>query len=247
MNQKILAFTGYKQSGKDSSGSYINKLVHSSRIFSFAGPLKQMCVDILGVEERQVYGTDDDKNSIVPHLLWQNFPLPAWETDKGEIFIEDLDTQFTPDVLRHNHDGPPFAIRIERWQETKGRLLVGRKTGPMTARQVMQYYGSNIFRKQFSDVWVEATMRAIKKDGCGMAIITDARFPNEVEAVKGAGGKVIRLTRRVFENDNHISEISLDPDRYDWSRFDSIINNKEMTLDEQRQAVVDTLRGWDYL
>jgi hypothetical protein len=63
----------------------------------------------------------------------------------------------------------------------------------MSAREVMQYVGTNVFRKMQHNVWSEATIRKIKDENLPLALIADCRFPNEVEAVRNAGGLVVKL------------------------------------------------------
>src|SRR6056300_246319 len=62
---------------------------------------------------------------------------------------------------------------------------------PMKAREVMQYVGTNIFRKMQHNVWADATMRKIQDENLPLALIADCRFPNEVHVIKNAGGLVI--------------------------------------------------------
>jgi len=118
----------------------------------------------------------------------------------------------------------------------------------MTARQLMQRIG-DVFRKIDPDVWVKSCLNQIKAEKLPFAIITDCRFPNEVRAVKKAGGKVIRFTRAPFaDQDNHKSETALSPDRFDQNKFDAIILNGMMTVKQQNMAVLNTLKdfGSDY-
>ena len=70
----------------------------------------------------------------------------------------------------------------------------------MTAREVMQYVGTNIFRKMQHNVWADATIRKIQDENLPLALIADCRFPNEVEAVKNAGGLVIKLNRNLYSS-----------------------------------------------
>jgi hypothetical protein len=77
---KILAFSGRKQSGKSTSGEYLQSLIYSIdpkidvRTYSFADPLKKnICIDLLGLTNAQCYGTDEDKNSCTS-LFWENMP-----------------------------------------------------------------------------------------------------------------------------------------------------------------------------
>ena len=102
----------------------------------------------------------------------------------------------------------------------------------MTARQVMEFVGTGIFREMKEDVWSKATLNKIKVDNPELAVICDCRFPNEVEEIKRAGGKVIRLTRNPFNSDV-VSESILDKDKYDWNNFDYVIDNSEHSLYDQ--------------
>lgn len=110
------------------------------------------------------------------------------------------------------------------------------KSGYMTARQVMQFIGTNIFRKLKHDVWSEAIIKKINQEHRDLAIIGDCRFPNEVESVKNAGGYVIKLTRNPH-NSQHESETALDSNIYDDSNFDLVIDNDNLTIEQQNLEV----------
>jgi hypothetical protein len=92
--------------------------------------------------------------------------------------------------------------------------------GPMTARELLQFFGTNIMRKMYEPVWVNATINKIKQEGSLLSIVSDVRFPNEASAIKAAGGKLIKLTRSVYK-DSHASETALD----NYDGFDYIIDN----------------------
>jgi len=77
---KIIAFSGRKQSGKSTSGEYIEKLIKqdslpiSVKLYSFADPLKQdICMNLLGLTYEQCYGSDEDKNSLTD-IRWNSIP-----------------------------------------------------------------------------------------------------------------------------------------------------------------------------
>lgn len=117
-----------------------------------------------------------------------------------------------------------------------------RPSSRMTAREVMQYFGTNIIRRMHSDAWVRATLSQIRRDGAKLALITDARFPNEVEAVINAGGKVIRLTRNVAGVDEHESEKALDS--YPLDRYSGVVRNEESTIAQQNQELAAIIKDW---
>jgi hypothetical protein len=110
----------------------------------------------------------------------------------------------------------------------------------LTAREVMQYVGTNFFRKIKHDVWISATINKIKQENPNFAIIADCRFPNEVEAIKNNNGIVIKLTRNPYNSD-HSSEIALDPLNYDQNNFDLIIDNRNITINQQDQIIYNYL------
>lgn len=110
----------------------------------------------------------------------------------------------------------------------------------LTAREVMEFIGTDIFRKMQTNVWADATIKNIHDDNYDLAIIADCRFPNEVEAIKNSGGIVIKLNRNPF-NSQHESETSLDPDRFDQRKFDIVVYNNELTIPDQIYAILKFL------
>jgi hypothetical protein len=111
----------------------------------------------------------------------------------------------------------------------------------LTAREVMQFVGTDIFRKLKNDVWAGATITKIGLEKPSLAIIADCRFPNEVEAVKNAGGLVIKLTRNLYNSD-HTSERALDVHNYDPKNFDLVIDNSQITISEQNEMILSFLK-----
>ena len=122
--------------------------------------------------------------------------------------------------------------------DQKNELVNCYKDGnQMTARQVLQVVGTEFFRSIQHNVWADATIRRIQQDNPLVALIGDCRFPNEVEAVKKAGGTVIKLTRNLYNSD-HASETALDPENYDQSNFHLVVDNQNMTIEEQWRVVI---------
>jgi hypothetical protein len=97
-------------------------------------------------------------------------------------------------------------------------LLV--RTGTEAGREVL-----------WDNVWVDAAMASLPAGR--PAVFTDARFPNEAEAIRDAGGYLVRVTRPGFERapDAHISETALDDYRHDF-----YITN-DGTLDDLKRKV----------
>lgn len=91
-----------------------------------------------------------------------------------------------------------------------------------TYRELLQLYGTDLGRNYFGpDIWVDALFSGW--DGTENWIITDVRFPNEVEAIQARGGIVIRVIRPDMPNeDTHESETALD---YRYPTLAHILND----------------------
>jgi hypothetical protein len=116
----------------------------------------------------------------------------------------------------------------------------------LTAREVMQLVGTDIFRKMKKDVWASSTINKIQNEQPKLAIIADCRFPNEVEAIKNAGGLVIKLNRNPYNSD-HASETALDEINYSPSNFDFIVYNENMSIPEQNNTILRFLKNREVL
>ena len=106
----------------------------------------------------------------------------------------------------------------------------------LTARRAMEVIGTDIFRKLLDTVWVQATILKIQKEKPDLAIIPDCRFPNEVNTILHNNGYVIRLTLDPFHSDSN-SERALDPDKYDWNKFSTIIDNSNISIEEKNSLI----------
>ena len=100
---------------------------------------------------------------------------------------------------------------------------------PMTGREFLQKLGTDAVRDNLhKDTWVNAVMSRYKCscNNCRPVectqkpnwIITDTRFPNELEAVKAVGGTTIRITRPSTQlaSTEHESETALDYETFDY-------------------------------
>lgn len=111
----------------------------------------------------------------------------------------------------------------------------------LTGREVMQILGTEWFRTMQPNVWADATIRRIFADGADLAVIDDCRFPNEVDAVKKAGGIVIKLNRDLYKSD-HASETALDRKNYDELNFDAVIQSQFMDLETKNETLLRILK-----
>lgn len=126
-----------------------------------------------------------------------------------------------------------------RWKFAKryDSFVIKKRSGPMSGREVMQVFGTELIRETFGNVWAKATIRGIKRKGKSLSIIDDNRFPNEIDVVLSEPrGHIIRLMRSPFGmKDGHASESSLD--HYEWNRERCyVLDNRDMNIEEQNEA-----------
>ena len=81
------------------------------------------------------------------------------------------------------------------WRETRDEWWSKRLKQDITPRYVLQYWGTEVVRKGFhDDMWV-ASLEHRLLNSQNDIVITDCRFPNEIKAIRNAGGRVIRIKR----------------------------------------------------
>lgn len=185
------------------------------RVFNFADTLKDIAVDVLGLDYEQCYGTDDQKNTATK-LRWENMP--------GVITDEKLWRYLSESNLDF---------------ESRSKTMF-HAAGVMTGREVLQYLGTDVFRRMYDRVWIDNCLRQIEDERPAIAVIGDCRFLNEVQAVQDAGGKVIHLTRNSESGDGHTSENDLDG----FEGYDGEVDNASMTIAQQNEKVLELLVYW---
>jgi len=82
------------------------------------------------------------------------------------------------------------------WREQVDPWWSNRLNKPqLTPRWILQYWGTEVCRQGFhDDMWIASLENKLRKTRDDI-VISDCRFPNEIAAIKRAGGIVIRVTR----------------------------------------------------
>jgi hypothetical protein len=137
----------------------------------------------------------------------------------------------------------------EWWSKRLGQVI--------TPRWVLQYWGTEVCRRAFhDDIWIaslENKLRTSQDD----IVISDCRFPNEIQAIKKAGGQIVWVQRGALPewyddavSANHGHNIGINnmklrkihASEWAWlgNEFDHVIDNNG-TIDElfkQAQSLV---------
>jgi hypothetical protein len=183
-----------------------------AKTYAYGDLLKEVCHSVLGIKREWLWGTQEDKERKT-HLKWEDMP--------GVLVVHD--------------EHPIFSLLVA---EENLNVIVRTSGGPMTVREVMQFVGTEVFRKMYPMVWVNALMNQIQEERPLYAILTDCRFEDECQAVVDLGGDVIKLTRDVNGGeDKHASENGLD----NFKEYRLIVDNKELTIPQQNTAVKEYL------
>jgi len=205
----IIGINGKIGAGKDTVGTIIQGLLYtnkdqSSEIKKFAGKMKQIASILTGIS------------------------VEKFEDQEFKECFLDVEWGTVQDIPLNSI--PPFA-------DMQFNVM-------MTVREFLQKLGTEAMRDGLhTNVWVNALFADYKKDW-GIEsnlphseflnlkypnwIITDMRFPNEMEAVVKRHGITIRVTRPVKKSKNtpklHSSETALDKAKFDYE----IINDGSM-------------------
>jgi len=132
------------------------------------------------------------------------------------------------------------------WSERLGREI--------TPRWVLQHWGTEVCRRGFhDDVWI-ASLENKLRNTMDNVVISDCRFPNEITAIKSAGGAVIRVSRgkdpdwfvAAKQHFAHRSHLPADmPHASEWAwagtEFDAVIDNNG-SMDDLYKHVNDLVQ-----
>ena len=148
----------------------------------------------------RMYSGKDTVGEIIQRLTTSPWQIKKWAgplrkvasillgMDEGYLYTTDFKDSILPD----------------EWSNMSGRLF-------------LQRLGTEAIREGLhTNAWINALMSQYQKDSHW--IITDTRFPNELEAVKDRGGITIRVNRGSCNSEElHPSETSLDDATFKYS------------------------------
>lgn len=221
----IIAIMGKSKAGKDTSGKMLTGMGLGAQL-SFAGKLKEICGEMFNLSHEQLY---DEEQKELP-TEFDCLLCPECKTPEVEVLKLDRIEHGKCKVC-----GVIGDVRVFR--------------GKWTPRTILQFIGTEGFRRVDKSVWVRYAINTARehlyqhkpgessmRGGHFFVAITDCRFKSEMEAIHAVGGEVWRLRRPETDGastglQGHASEQEMDsiPD----SAFQAIIKN-DSTLDVLR-------------
>jgi hypothetical protein len=213
LNKKTAEFVSYAE-------NYIYPFVKK---FSMADSLKEIVSGLFHVDINDLYGTNEDKNKKT-NLRWENMPsVVTPETCKTDMAHAGV-----------GKDG--FSLDDYKKYIKKELGLTFHEAGKMTVREVLQFFGTDIMRKMYLNVWIDNCVERISASSSELSIISDCRFVDELETLKEKGAFLVRLLRNPL-NQSHDSENNCD----NYLKYDLVIDNREMTIHESCDALMKGL------
>ena len=104
------------------------------------------------------------------------------------------------------------------WRDQRDEWWSERLGMDITPRWVLQYWGTDVLRKNFhDDIWIASLENKLRNSRDDI-VISDCRFPNEIKSIKRAGGIVVRVVRGPEpEWYEHAVNFNAGPKRVGWS------------------------------
>jgi nicotinamide riboside kinase len=253
LDDKGRLFALYDANGKDAEGLLdLNRNdfdfgVYASqsiwpfvKTYAFANPLKDICHELFEIPRELLHGTDEDKNTVMEHLRWENMPgvitrRPidiAWSLTEGY-----MEQKYTVDMITA-HFGEFYKNIPE---------FTYHDSGLMTVREFLQFMGTEVMRKIYGPVWVNLLKRQIQSERSDLSIITDCRFDNEIDGLKSLPSesydvKFVYLTRYINADDKHVSENGTN-----LQYADLVLDNMNMSLTDTCIALQKQISDWGWL
>lgn len=228
MQTKIILLSGKKQSGKSSSVEAIVRYLEEQRDHVLSTDkclLSREDLNLLHSFSYKEYSFADPLKEFLISVFGLD-PTQCYGTDEQKNILTKVQWVNLPHCVE----------AVEKlYREARPNQPVD-LFNYMSGRELMQIFGSNICRKMYNNCWAESTKKRILKEKPSIAIISDCRFPNELEVFNDLNPIVIRLERNVYSS-QHISETALDD--YDWGKFSIFykISNQDMTLEDKNSLV----------
>lgn len=223
-DKKIFAFSGKIASGKDTIGIALSKLLAPQSAYAHVSFASALKAEVDTVIKGILNGTE----------------------------VEELSSQLSvsPEVFA------PIIEWVKEDMKLYNEVDVYKKTPG--ARKIVQYWGTDVRRKQNPHYWIHKTLQEIVslllKEDVKTILLTDTRFPNELEAMNSIGACSVRLEvdpsiqrQRLLMRDGHdvipehSSETALDDHLED---FHIVLHNNEETITPVLEKLIPKVRGF---
>lgn len=235
----LIGLTGRKRSGKDTVAGFLRE--EGFERVAFGDPIKEILADM----DPLLSGTRRSGSFAEGHEMSRLMDSFGRAIDLHTI-VEDLgrgQRGRALDILDPFVTGSVRLGALLREAEGDWDLLKDEETNPFhrEIRRLQQVLGTEVGRSVLSPtIWVDTGMAEVARHRRDLSsvVVTDCRFDNEAEAIREAGGKVVRVVRPSLPapTDSHASESGISEYLVDRE----IVNGG--TLDDLRAAAEELAR-----
>ena len=237
--KKVILISGKLQSGKNQFAEYLQK-AFEKKVITVKGneyieqdyrPYK-ISSDLFARSLKDWCKEDFAKLSAVLENLSEQIK------SKINLYSDTREHMIAPDALDDiENTVDQLKIRDDNWYEDKTEIT----------RVILQLYGTDIFRKRVDDnFWVQQMKDRVLASNSDIILITDTRFPNEIEGMYDDSYETvaIRIQRNINTQEriaSHASETSLD----NWTEWDYVVENNGSLehLEESAELVANSITG----
>ena len=195
---KLIGFSGLAGSGKDTASSFIVDKYNFTKV-ALADPMKRFCMEIYGFSKEQLWGESELRNQPDKRL-----PKPGRQAEYARLICDNVGAH----------------VRVAQLSQ-KLSLKQLECDGWLTPRELLQKTAGDWGRSCYEDTWIDYGLKIAQKllgpaingrayqyddpalglymysaDECQPpdgVIISDCRYINEIDKLKKAGGKMIRI------------------------------------------------------
>jgi len=149
--------------------------------------------------------------------------------------------------------------QAREWREQVDPWWAQRLNMPnLTPRWVLQFWGTEVCRRSFHDsIWI-ASLENKLRTSKDHIVISDCRFPNEINSIKDAGGIVVRVARGpdpawyntavganagIFSDQELLKQLGVHASETAWAGtdFDAVLDNNG-SLDHLYTQITDLVQ-----
>lgn len=227
--------------------------VSSWQVKKFASTLKEIVSILTGFKVE-----DLEKEEIKNTNLFLSYKLLNKKANTFEIFasMEDL-------VERLNH---LRTVYLDVYSAEEVSNLFEYETIHVTPRLLLQSIGTDIVRTINPDIWVNSLFQYYTISDLALAkmrrkgfapisslltlpnwIITDVRFPNEIEAIKKKGGITIRVNRNKYPNGMYQITPNMWTGAKGREQFDNLLKKEAGIEEHESETALDSYEHFDYI
>lgn len=245
MPKLIIILSGKKQSGKSSTAKYIASKVANYKFGTTRFKLNNRG-DLLDFSNK----INIDYPCTNAQKFWNEYGLKLYSfADPLKHFCMNVfgltnNQCYGVAEEKNSHTHLKWEDQFDDVRLKYSKMRKDKKIWPkgyMTAREVLEVVGTDWCRRVDINCWAQGTYNIINNENYDLAIICDARFPNEISIGTEIGAMAIRLTREI-EKSKSAPETALD--NFPMGEYHCVINNNGLTLRQKNKEIDKQIIPW---